>query len=461
MNSILRTRARVGVAALAIVSSLGACNSHPLVSRRPQVDVVNPASDGGNAGITLDGGGPEVRLDEDLRAPDVSNATEVQSEQKDLAADRVEAASEVPDVGVTTGLELLSWAQSVGGMPIRVLKQSHYVYLGDWANLARFDLDPSSQSGSIQSYEVVDPLQPVRLSTLFTSGQEMQDMAIARRWLFAANDAFGIRLVDIARPESLQSVTNRARTSSSGASLFATAVAVTTRATMEVRQDYVFVGYLYGGGLDIHLVPDGGPLPTPIHYSSTALPSRCDVHQIQIQGDRAYLLTSNGENQMFVEILDLSPLPALPTVLGRVSLPMAIHGGIGDLRLSGDMLYFSASHFAGASSHAGGLRIINVADATNPVLVGSLDLSPSGNVPWKGTGLAVAGNRAFYLASAGVQIIDVSTPASPTARALVPFPSAFGTCLGGTAVMDDDLLYVGATCEPPSGQGGLAIYRRR
>jgi hypothetical protein len=140
---------------------------------------------------------------------------------------------------------------------------------------------------------------------------------------------------------------------------------------------------------------------------------------------------------------------------------MASHGGIGDIRLSGDLLYFSASPFAGASSHAGGLRIINVADATKPVLVGSLDLLPSGNIPWKGTGLAVTGKHVFILTPPGVLNIDVSTPTSPSMRTLVAYPSAFGICQGGTAVVDADLLYVGAYCSPPSGQGGLAIYRIR
>jgi hypothetical protein len=449
----------MGLAALALLAALGACNSQPLGARKPQVATINPSPEDAMPGITPDGGAPDVRLDVDLGVPDVRNAVEVRSQPIDVAVDRYHTPVDVPEVGATTALELLSWVQSVGGTPIRVLKEGQYVYLGDWANKMRRD-SSAADDGSIQSYQVTDPLLPVLKSTLTTPGHEMQDLAIARRWLFAANDAHGLRLVDIARPESLQSLDNRGRTSSTGSSLFATSVAVTTRAAGSVRQDYALVGYLYGGGLDIHLVPEGGPIPDPIHYSSTALPTRCDVHQIQIKGDRAYLLASNGSNQMVVEILDLSPLPALPTVLGRLSLPMASHGGIGDIRLSGDLLYFSASAFAGASPHAGGLRIINVADASNPTLVGSLDV-PSGNIPWKGTGLAVAGNQVFAMSPSGVLVIDVSKPASPVLQGLAPFPSAFGTCLGGTAVADADLLYVGAYCEPPSGQGGLAIYRRR
>lgn len=444
---------------MVVISALAACNSHPLGLRKPQVTTINPPSEDAMPGITPDGGAPDVGPDVGLRVPDAIDAVKIPADARDLAAQPYDTRVDVPDIGATNALELLSWVQSVGGTPIRVLKNGTYVYLGDWANKAgggpgTFD------DGSLQTYLVTDPLLPVLKNTLFTPGHEMQDLAIVRRWLFAANDAHGLRLVDIGWPESLQSLDNRGRTSSTGASLYATSVAVTTRAAGSERQDYALVGYLYGGGLDIHLVPEGGPIPDPIHYTSTALPTRCDIHQIQVKGDRAFLLASNGSNQMFVEILDLSPLPALPTVLGRLSLPMASHGGIGDIRLSGDLLYFSASEVTGASPHAGGLRIISVADASNPTLVGTLDL-PLGNIPWKGTGLTVAGTQVFTMSPQGVLLIDVGKPASPSLQGLTPYPSAFGTCQGGTAVADADLLYVGAYCEPPNGQGGLAIYRRR
>jgi len=292
-------------------------------------------------------------------------------------------------------------------------------------------------------------------STLFTPSDQIQDLAIEGQWLFAANDAQGLRLVDISQPEALRSVTNRV----SLAGEFATSVAVTVRPTDAGQQLYAFAGYLYGGALDIHAVPDGGPIPDPVHYTSAALPSRCDVYQIQIRDDRAYLLTGDGGSQGYVEILDIAQLPAVPKVLGRLSLPFASTGGIGDIRLSGDLLYFSASDH---SSHGGGLRVINVADPTQPALVASLDLTPNaGNIPWKGTGLALAGNQVFFMTGSGVQVIDVSAPTQPVLGTFAPFPAAFGVCQGGTAVAEADLLYVGAYCYPPNGQGGLAIYRRR
>jgi hypothetical protein len=398
---------------------------------------------------------PEVRSD----LPDLGiDRPDLAVDRPDLAADRPDLGGDrAPELGSDADLKLVSFIQSVGGTPIRMLKRDQYVYLGDWDNYAK-PTSGTSDDGSIQTYDVSDPLRPVLRSTLFTLGDQIQDLAVSGQWLFAANDALGLRLVDISKPETLKSVTNRLSDSGD----YATSVAVTVRGTGSSRQLYAFAGYLYGGALDIHAVPEGGPIPKPIHYTSSALPTRCDVYQIQISGDRAYMLTGDGESIGYVEILDISQLPAVPTVLGRIKLPFATYGGIGDIRLSGDFLYYSASDYT-RSTQVGGLRIIDVKDPAQPTLVGSLDLPPSaGTIDWKGTGLTVAGQEVYFITPSGVKVIDVSTPSHPTLRTSAAFPAAFGTCQGGTAVMEADLLYVGAYCRPSSsGRGGLAVYRRQ
>jgi hypothetical protein len=455
-------RARVIAAVAAVVAALAACTSHPLV-RASSADaalVVAPpdAPADSLAGEPRDI--PDVPPDCDARQPPpAEDAADAGSDTSDLATDRADATVDrAPGPDASGGLELVSWIQSVGGTPIRVLKQDRYVFLGDWENMAVLDAGYSSQSGSIQTYDVSDPKLPVLRSTVFTPEQQVQDMAIDGHWLFVANDALGLRLVDISQPEALRSVANRPN-----GPLFATSVAIATRATDAGSQLYALAGYLYGGGLDIHAVPDGGPIPNPVHYTSAALPGRCDVHQIQVRDNRAYILASDGETQGCFEILDVSGLPAVPVAMGRLCLPFASLGGIGDIRVAGDWLYFSASNWSGAAlSHVGGLRIISLEDEAHPDLVASLDLPPNaGQIPWKGTGLALAGSEVFFITSSGLQAIDVSDPSHPTPQIAAPFPAAFGTCQGGTAVADGDLLYVGAYCHPPAGRGGLAIYRRR
>ena len=401
---------------------------------------------------------PDLGLDRPDLGIDRPEVPDLGLDRPDLAVERHEVgADQTPELGADAGLKLVSFIQSVGGTPIRVLKRDRYIYLGDWENKANPAPGISGEAGSIQTYDVTDPLVPALRSTLFTSADQIQDLAINGQWLFAANDALGLLLVDISKPETLQSVTNRLSDSGD----FATSVAVTLRETDSNRQLYAFAGYLYGGALDIHAVPDGGPIPSPIHYRSSALTSRCDVYQIQISGDRAYILTGDGESVAYVEILDISQLPAVPTALGRIELPFASYGGIGDIRLSGDFLYYAASDYT-RSTKVGGLRIINVKDPAQPTLVGSLDLPPSaGNVDWKGTGLAVDGQAVYFITPSGVKVIDVSTPSNPTLQSTAAFPTAFGACQGGTAVVEADLLYVGAYCSPSSSaRGGLAVYRR-
>ena len=485
-----RKHSVLGLVVVALVGAWGACTSHPLVrSARPDAEIVNPppvpddgalpadalpdthlteppqdapldappdsdtrpplpgedAADGGTDRLAT---GPDLADGGTERPPTGPDTADAATERNDAGGDRVS------DGGADGGLALLSWIQSVGGTPIRVLKRDRYVFLGDWESNAPSDAGVLGQAGSVQTYDVSDPLLPALRSALFTPPDQIQDLAIDGQWLFAANDALGLRLVDISQPEALRSVTNRVN-----GSLYATSVAVTHRGTDGGQQLYALAGYLYGGGLDIHAVPDGGPIPNPVHYTSAALTSRCDVYQIQVRDDRAYLLAGDGGTTECIEVLDISRLPAVPTVLGRLCLPFASYGALGDLRLSGDLLYFSAGDH---STHGGGLRIISVQDPTQPTLVGSLDLLPSaGAIPWKGTGLAVAGNEVFFLTASGVQVIDVSAPARPVLRTFAPFPTAFGTCQGGTAVAEADILYVGAYCRPAAGQGGLAIYRRR
>jgi hypothetical protein len=347
-------------------------------------------------------------------------------------------------------LELISWVSSPGGLPIRVLEQNQVVYLGDW------EMSTSAGAGNpggIDAYDVSDPTRPILLATIATPPDQIQDLAIQGGRLFAANDALGLRVVDISDPARMTSISNR-----SNDGRYATAVATTMQASGDGQQLYALAGYLYGGGMAIYAMPADGSIPAPTIYTSAQFPSRCDVHQIQVQGNRAYILASNGETDGCLEILDLSPLPAMPATLGRACFSFATTGGIGDVRVAGHYVYYSASDNS-RSGHSGGLRIFDVQDPTRPVMVGSLDL-PAGNIDWKGTGLAVVGTTVYFVTSTGVQVIDVALPSQPLMLDKATFPADFGDCQGGTATFDAGLLYVGAYCRPAQ-RGGLAIYRVR
>jgi hypothetical protein len=426
-----------------------ACTAHPMASRSgPDAGEDAPMQDAppdSDMALPLPGeDATDLPTDDRLPTPDVADA----------AVDRRDSEADLFP-GVDGGLALVSWIQSVGGTPVRVLKKDKYVFLGDWEDMVGHVASTSGESGSIQTYDVSDPSLPVLRSTLFTPSDQIQDIAIDGPWLFAANDDQGLRILDISQPEALRSVTNRPR------GYYATSVALTASATAAGRQVYALVGYLYNGGLDIHEVPEGGPIPDPVNYKSVELPKRCDVHQIQVREDRAFILASDGESLGCIEILNIARLPVLPTALGRLCLPFTTYGSLGEIRVSGDLVYFSASDHAGSPKKVGGLRVISMKDPAHPALIGSMDVLPSaGAIPWKGTGLAVDGKEVFFLTPAGLQVIDVSDPSHPVLGPFAPYPAVFGTCQGGTAIVEGNLLYVGAYCRPPGGRGGLAIYRR-
>lgn len=81
--------------------------------------------------------------------------------QPDVGVDRPDAGmdrSSNSDLGAGASLELVSWMQSVGGTPIRVLKRDQHIFLGDWENRPQIAPSGSVEDGSIQTYDVTDPL---------------------------------------------------------------------------------------------------------------------------------------------------------------------------------------------------------------------------------------------------------------------------------------------------------------
>jgi hypothetical protein len=464
------THARHTVLSVQILGTLALLGS--ACGRTPALDLT---SDVPGANRSLLDAGPDRSPPVDLRGPDpvdLRRADPVDLRRPDPIDLRgpdpidlrrpdpidLRGPDRVPDVGVDRGpdlqpsssLELVSWVSSPGGLPIRVLEQNQVVYLGDWEMRTSA---ASGNPGGIHTYDVSDPTRPIHMSTISTPPDEVQDLAIQDHRLVVANDALGLRVVDISDPARIRSIANR-----SNGSRFATAVAATIQSSGGIDQLYALAGYLYGGGMAIYEMASDGTIPTPDIYYSEKFPRRCDVHQIQVRDSRAYILASDGESNACLEILDLTRLPGTPTAIGRACFAFSAMGGIGDIRVAGDYVYYSASDYS-RSGQSGGLRIFDVRDPKAPVLAGRLDL-PAGSIDWKGTGLAVANNTVYFVTSTGVLAIDVTSPSQPFVRAKAPFPTVFGPCQGGTAAFDAGLLYVGAYCRTNL-RGGLAIYRVR
>lgn len=348
-------------------------------------------------------------------------------------------------------LELLSATSSIGGTPIRLVKRDRYVVLGDW------DIrNAENGEGSIQIYDVADPAHPSYVSALTTTNQEVQDLALDGDRLYVANDAWGLRVVDLSDPKNPTTISTR-RDGSYGHSVVVGPRSANGGST-------VLLGYTYSGGLSAYAMADGD-IPQPFTYQPSLVTPEAtvtNVEQIVVSGDSAYVLVSDGWTRACLEILRASK----PTLLypRKLCLPFDQNGLPGDIRVQGQFLYYAAAFHPGNSAsptNPGGLRIINLVDPADPKMVGSLDLRPrAGGILWRGTGLAVDGPRVFLVGNTAVHVIDVSTPTAPRLLGSYPFPSSFGECQGGTALVEGNLVYVGAHCKPTGGRGGLLIYRR-
>lgn len=189
-------------------------------------------------------------------------------------------------------------------------------------------------------------------------------------------------------------------------------------------------------------------------------PASGDTRRIVIDGDFAYVA-----DNCCVHILDISD-PANPTVAAGTS---SLFGEATDLVLAGNFLYVaygtdglkvydvsthnlfavgtwliptvlarsvavSGNHaYVGIAGTQSGLRVINISDPTNPLLVGSVTGSSATSA------ITVDGNLSFSVGGNSLLVVDISNPSSPS------FVSGFA--VGGVAsdvAVSGDLLYVAA-----------------
>ncbi len=413
----------------------------------PAPDVADPAD--ADADAAEDARDAVANQHADSRDADEDKGDALADLPSDAAVDGAgDAAANPVESGDLTSLELLSQTRSLGGMPMRVVKHDRYIVLGDW----HLTVD-SSSDGSIQIYDVADPSGPTLVSSLATAGEEVHDLALYGDRLYVANDVWGLRVVDISIPTRPASLGTR----SDGTYAHSIAIVPPTDG-----EPVVLLGYLFVGGVQAYGMAQASVLRPFLYEPSLVTPHATATHieQLGVAGEFAYAWVSDGLSQACLEILHASqPSLAQPR---KLCLPFVQNGVPGDSRVQGRFLYLATSFAAlDAGNNPGGLRIIDLVDPANPTVVGGLDLPPSpSRIPWRGTGLATDGAHVFLVGHTGVHIIDVSVPSSPRLLRTQPFPASLGECQGGFALLDGNMLYVGAYCAPPEGHGGLLVYRR-
>ena len=132
-----------------------------------------------------------------------------------------------------------------------------------------------------------------------------------------------------------------------------------------------------------------------------------------VQGDYAYV-ASQGSDAL--QIIDISN-PSTPTAAGKIS-----HNGSGTL-LDGAIGVFVQGNYAYViSQNSDALQIINITDKDNPTAAGNIDNTASGTLLDRPERVFVQGSYAYVALAgshpdynAGLQIIDISNPTTPTA----------------------------------------------
>ncbi len=179
----------------------------------------------------------------------------------------------------------------------------------------------------------------------------------------------------------------------------------------------------------IHLISDSSPLAAPEigwslgNYNSIAVVS-------PLVGPYA-LVTRNAVSGAHLIIYDISA-PAVPTSVATMSTGTPYGGK--DVTIAGNLAYMAAGY--------AGLLVIDVANPTSPIILGSLDLDADA------IEVAVSGNHGYVaLFHNEIVVVDVSVPTAPSAVASISIPAnARSLDIAGSH------LYVG------SAEYGLHIY---
>lgn len=332
--------------------------------------------------------------------------------------------------GVTPGL--IGYTHTKFGNPVRLDVQSDRAYVVDW-------------SGSLMIFDVSDPCRPNRLGYAIWQENEFQDIAVLGNVAYIANDANGLAKYDVSNPAA--PVRLVARKDGPG---YSNSVAIDVGQFALVSQHYAPSTTLAIYDLATF------PFRTPTFYWPG--PDWDHLWEVEVAGNRAYISVRDAGANVRFQILDISALPAVPTVVATLDFPKADYGDGFAIEVAGDTAYLASSDDV---LHDGGLVIVNMADETAPFVAGSYFFPTAGAMPWKQPGLEVVGHRAYLVGSDGLYVFDVADPQHIALLFTLPFPAAFGRTVGGDVVIRGDLAFVAVRSPDDPGAndvGGLAIY---
>ena len=251
----------------------------------------------------------------------------------------------------------------------------------------------------IQSFDLANPEYPTPTDILY-NGADTKDVAFFGGMVAVAAGSHGIQVFDVGRPDALSP------TAVYGTPVSATAITVSGSLAFISYYSYYSDSFTEWTDAGVHLVDISDP-GSPHAVKSVATSVASDV---VVRDGLAYV--ADGSEGLV--ILDCSD-PAHAGILSSLFLSAYAH----HLFVSDALAFVSVN----SGSARAGLRVIDISDPLQPVLLGSAD------APGTSYDIAVRGDNAFLaFGEDGVLVADVTDPRRPNSwprwrRRATPSPS--------------------------------------
>jgi hypothetical protein len=221
------------------------------------------------------------------------------------------------------------------------------------------------------------------------AARDMEDISVDGGRAYLAAWGYGVLIVDLSDPSAPV-----------GLGRFEFPFA----STIEAHGDRVYVASTTNGGIFKILDVSDPTAPSELGSLTTS-----QTYGLTVRGDYAYLVDGADFGDGGLRVVDVSNASA-PTVVGQ-DTGCAYAVGI-DVSADGNTAYVAC---ASDENFANALRIVDTTDKSNPVVIGSVALPGSTQLPDFNTAYAVIvdGDTAYVGNEYGVDEVDISDPAHP------------------------------------------------
>ena len=341
--------------------------------------------------------------------------------------------------GPSTDVENIEFVRQIGGTKTAVAVQGGYAYIAELDQLSILD--------------VSNPANPIVVGTSPQIPFGIKDVAVEGDYAYVLNIGRSLFIIDISDPAAPQTTS----------SYFINAGSLSS-VSLFVAGNYVYIASDYYG---LHIIDVANP-SDPQEIGFLDIPGE-SIYDVVVAGDHAYALDTSNNRLNIIDVTN----PSQPNLVGFYDTMSFTY------MVSGDYLYIGednglrivnianpsvpietgfvatlervqnvvvAGTYAYVTDWPGTLTVINVADPTQPIVLGQLSLPLYGIDE-----IAVDGSYAYVLSN-GLHIVDVTSPITPTWVGLYDTPtSAMAVAVAGNyvyALYDTDGLHIYNVANP-------------